>query len=55
MKPEDLKHKSWGITNNNHNSAGLTHQNKAQFDRLSDSRSGPISKRPMSAVTRTTS
>ena len=51
MRPEDLKRKSWAIGNN----SGLTEQNKMIFDKISDSKSGPVSKRPMSAVTRITS
>ena len=46
MKPEDLKRKSWALQ------GGLTEGNKAQFDRQSDVTHGPVSKRPMSAVTR---
>jgi hypothetical protein len=48
MKPEDLKKKSWGLQQ----TPGLTQQNMHLFDRMSESRSGPISRRPMSAVTR---
>lgn len=50
VKPDDLRNKSWGINN------GLTEQNKALFDKISDTRSQvSIHKRPMSAVTRVTS
>lgn len=51
MRPEDLKQKSWAIANN----SGLTEQNKQLFDKMSEAKSGPISKRPMSAATRMTS
>lgn len=51
MRPEDLKRKSWALGNN----SGLTESNKMLFDRVSEHKSGPISKRPMSAVSRVTS
>ena len=55
LRPEDLKHKSWAIHNgsNGFQTVGLTENNKAQFDKISDTKSGKPSKRPMSAATRT--
>lgn len=54
MRPEDLKRKSWAIQNDD--GGLLTQENKALFDRMSEARGGSVtrSKRPMSAVTRTT-
>jgi hypothetical protein len=53
MRPEDLKRKSWAIQNGD---GLLTEDNKALFDRMSEARGNSVtkSKRPMSAVTRTT-
>lgn len=52
VRPEELRNKSWALPNNN---GGLTEHNKMAFDRMSESKTGPLSKRPMSAVTRITS
>jgi len=50
VRPEDLRNKAWAIQNQ-----GLTESNKNMFDRMSEAKSGPLTKRPMSAVTRVTS
>jgi hypothetical protein len=50
MRPEDLKRKSWALQ-----AGGLTADNKAAFDRMSEQKNGPIAKRPMSAASRITS
>lgn len=51
VRGEDMKSKGWG----GNQGGTLTESNKHIFDRISEQQTGPLAKRPMSAVTRLTS